>query len=445
MSNPAICYLARTELNGISFRVEDNLGEAVHIHYADIRINMTISEFMKFSDCVIKAVQELFNLRKLDWKMFDIESLKEEWASNYMHITSAYYSEVMLDSLYMKESYVKKRSIKRMIPVKESGYINFLNDCSDDSSYYNDPGVFEPSRGEKARYIEKKINELGYPYNDGRILIDNEGYILDGLKRASCLYNKYGGNYLVPVTIINIKWKEDLKTRILKAENAIYDFEQKHSEEKEHQNCFGHDDNKEIKYKEVIDLLNDIRAEYMIINDIESEVFGAYSFILINEKYYEKIREKGRNLLWGNNNLAEMAFAYYMKKPLLFYTNKGLVILHDKYFVKSKFVKNTYVPLDKKIQNWIWENRFYDNSQEMWMINEFGKTILNVIQSVLNGKMIPLLCIEKVEENKEFFYEEKSVNLLKSVFFEYTAHLLDCLLGKKYVAAVEDYVSFSEY
>ena len=187
MSNPAVCYLARTQINGIYFAIEDNLGEAVHIHYADIRIDMTIREFMSFSDCIINAARELFNLRGIEWDLFDCESFKEEWAEKYTQISSVENIDIDLDSLYMKESYVKKRSIKRIIHIKDSGYIPYFKGVSSDRAYYDEPGVFEPSRGEKARKIEDEIIKLGYPY-DEKIL---SGYIsILNNKKGTIRFNK---------------------------------------------------------------------------------------------------------------------------------------------------------------------------------------------------------------------------------------------------------------
>ena len=36
MSNPGVLYLATKKLkNGESYRVEDNIGEAIHLHYGE--------------------------------------------------------------------------------------------------------------------------------------------------------------------------------------------------------------------------------------------------------------------------------------------------------------------------------------------------------------------------------------------------------------------------
>ena len=442
MSNPAVCYLVRTQINGVYFAIEDNLGEAVHIHYADIRIDMTIEEFMRFSDCVISAAQELFNMRGLNWNIFDSESIKEEWVKNYKNISSVEDVDIELDSLYMKESFVKKRSIKRIIPLKESGYIPYYKGVSCDRAYYDEPGIFEPSRGEKARKIENEIQRFGYPYDEKRILIDQEGYILDGLKRASCLYYLFGGNYRIPAIRLNIEWNETLEMRREHAELAVKEYEEKNNEIQKNSNS---DDINKIPFDDIVFELNKINAEYMVICGTQSEAFDAYAFILVKKEYYGLINSQLSNYRVQNSSLAEYYFAYALNLPLVYSTDRGMVVIHDKYFVKSKFIRSAMIPLDKVIQAWIWDNREYNMEHNLWEIKTWCKVVLIVIHSVLEGREIPQLCIESIKKNKQLLREDSFKRLLELVFFKYSQHLLDCLLKNDYDAAVSDYVQFAEY
>ena len=44
MSNPGVILLARTKTECGDFIIEDNLGEAVHLHLGNIRVDMTIDD-----------------------------------------------------------------------------------------------------------------------------------------------------------------------------------------------------------------------------------------------------------------------------------------------------------------------------------------------------------------------------------------------------------------
>ena len=210
MSNPSICYLIRNQVCGVYFAIEDNLGEAIHIHYGNTRFDMTICEFLAFSECIIDAAIELFKLRGLNWNSFSNGNFKVEWMYRYKYISNVRKRLVLLDDLYIKESFLKKRSIKKYIPIKESGYIPYLRGQSKDNAYYEEKGVYEPSRAQKVLKIKEMFQQKNNPDNEELILIDQEGYILDGVKRASCLYHLYGGDLQIPVLQIDICWEESL-------------------------------------------------------------------------------------------------------------------------------------------------------------------------------------------------------------------------------------------
>lgn len=447
MSNPAVCYLACTQINGVYFAIEDNLGEAVHIHYGDIRIDMTIREFMSLSDCIIDAARELFGLRGLKWDLFDCEAIKEEWAEKYAQISAVEKIDVDLDSLYMKESFVKKRSIKRIIPIKDSGYIPYYKGISSDREYYDEPGIFEPSRGEKARKIENEILRSGYPYDEKRILIDQDGYILDGLKRASCLYYQYGGRYRVPVVKINIKWPENLEMRRKRAEKAVEEYYEacKNIGSKVQNKKSDLVDIDLINYNDILCALRKLNVEYMAICGTKNDVFDAYAFILVKKEYYDLIDKQLSDYRMTDSVLSDYYFAYALNPPLVYKTERGIVIIHDKYFVNSKFIKHAMMPLDKAIQAWIWDNREYNEERDIWEIKAWCKTVLIVIHSVLSGREIPQNSIDIIKENKALLQEDSFKRLMELVFFKYSGHLLECLLVNDYVAAVSDYVPFAEY
>ena len=60
MSNPGVYYLSSSKaLKLNSFRVEDNIGECIHIHYGNLRLDFTIREFLQLSIIMEKAVYEL--------------------------------------------------------------------------------------------------------------------------------------------------------------------------------------------------------------------------------------------------------------------------------------------------------------------------------------------------------------------------------------------------
>jgi hypothetical protein len=65
MSNPGVILLAEHKKSGGCFeklRIEDNLGESIHIHLDDFRIDLTINEYQSFSELIWQALVELDDL-----------------------------------------------------------------------------------------------------------------------------------------------------------------------------------------------------------------------------------------------------------------------------------------------------------------------------------------------------------------------------------------------
>lgn len=72
MSNPGVLTLTEKIISADkSFRVEDNLGEAVHFHYNDIRIDLTIKELLYLSEICDDAIYELVNAENFHLDDFD--------------------------------------------------------------------------------------------------------------------------------------------------------------------------------------------------------------------------------------------------------------------------------------------------------------------------------------------------------------------------------------
>ena len=221
MSNPSVCFLSSVEIDGVNFRIEDNLGEAIHIHIGKLRIALSVEDYFMLAESVIRAARELFRIREIGLKKIDEESLKGEWLPLYNRIKSVQTENMELDSLYIKESYIKNRAIKRIIHLKDSGYIKVLKGDRNDIEYYEEPGKLQPSRKQKLDFIRQKIETEGYPWNSNLILVNQNGYIYDGIKRASCLYALYGGSKKIPVLRIYLPGERDIDEQREIAENKV--------------------------------------------------------------------------------------------------------------------------------------------------------------------------------------------------------------------------------
>ena len=83
MSNPGVCTLVEFQLNGQRFCIEDNIGEAIHIHYGHFRVDLTVEEFLTLADDMLKTLNDIIKVDGLDINQVDPLFLFE---ISYFHI-----------------------------------------------------------------------------------------------------------------------------------------------------------------------------------------------------------------------------------------------------------------------------------------------------------------------------------------------------------------------
>lgn len=94
MSNPGVITLAQKSIGADKqFRVEDNLGESIHFHYNDIRIDLTIKELLCLSEICDKTIYELINAENFHLDDFDGDFLNR-------------YSQCLIDLESVTEDYI---------------------------------------------------------------------------------------------------------------------------------------------------------------------------------------------------------------------------------------------------------------------------------------------------------------------------------------------------
>lgn len=94
MSNPGVLTLTSKSISADKvFRVEDNLGESLHFHYNDIRIDLTIKELLYLSDICDDVIYELANAENFHLNDFDGDFLNR-------------YSQCLIDLISVTDDYV---------------------------------------------------------------------------------------------------------------------------------------------------------------------------------------------------------------------------------------------------------------------------------------------------------------------------------------------------
>ena len=160
MSNPGVISLASNPK--LELKIEDNIGEAIHIHYRNIRLDLTIAEFEKLSTCMENVIDGIVSVNNLSCS--DINTKELVKISTFLtDITKATTDEVYLKNL--------------LIETKGGKYVS----------------------------LEKHINSASKENNAAEkeqiILFENKNFVICGQEYCKKLYSSLG-DIKIPVTRI---------------------------------------------------------------------------------------------------------------------------------------------------------------------------------------------------------------------------------------------------
>ena len=219
MSNPGVLRLATLNILPnfpYRFEIEDNIGEAIHIHYKDIRLDLSIAEF---KDLYMKAVQMMEQLVDNDiFRVKDFDPGNLIWlASMLPKLDKITTKDVYLEDILVDTFDVEGKEV--MMSLSHSRVLKALNgdtsenDLRRQANYYQAGTSKLQSNDDRVKFNLENIKKYGYPVGNELILLRPDNSIVDGQHRAACLYFLYG-NIKVPVRVIEFEEKVRSQSQI---------------------------------------------------------------------------------------------------------------------------------------------------------------------------------------------------------------------------------------
>jgi len=205
MSNPGVIYLTKFQKESFYFAIEDNIGEAIHIHYADdvinIRVDLTIKEFINLANDMELVLDILLEgkAKCADFDSIFFADLGYDFLINLERITT---DSIMLEDILVQEYQSDGKIITRPIMEARLGKA-FKGDHSENDKYkqinYLSPTGRTLTNKERIDKNFQRIKENGGFSESDYIWLNGETNIIrDGQHRAMCLY-ALKGNCPVPV------------------------------------------------------------------------------------------------------------------------------------------------------------------------------------------------------------------------------------------------------
>jgi len=209
MSNPGLILLAQTQcLDGFvkRFQIEDNIGEAIHIHIDNLRIDLTVAELLEFAELIGTSIDNLRLLGKYSVRHFDPMFLLN-CAPYLPHLSQISIEKITLKDLefivhkqeggafFHEICSVTKTPAYRFLAHQDLAFLDYAQDryCQQDNVT-------------RINQLKKSIEHNGYPCNEQYvILFNNQNYVRDGQHRAAVLALLYGVDKEIEVMRFHFK------------------------------------------------------------------------------------------------------------------------------------------------------------------------------------------------------------------------------------------------
>lgn len=209
MINPGVVTLA--SLNDFEyvkfpyrFCVEDNIGESIHIHYKDIRLDLTVDEFSALAEKASGIIEKCVDVPEFSVKRLG-STILVGLASQLPYLTKVKVEKIHLEDILVdtfdEHGRPMTASLKYSRVLKALRGDNTENDGHGvQFNFFREGSCERLTNRERIDYNLRQIKEHGYPYGDELIGLWANHVIFDGQHRAACLYHLYG-NIEVPVPV----------------------------------------------------------------------------------------------------------------------------------------------------------------------------------------------------------------------------------------------------
>lgn len=429
MSNPAINLLCETKIANTTLRIEDNLGESIHIHLGMLRIDLSVKEFLNISNSIINTAGEILAETGLDFNCVDPTAFLWGWADSIMQIEKISIENIKLKELLSTYSFKKENEnepVELICGLEKTRIVEALQGNEEQLINYKQDNYNGEDNLERLYRIYKSVKAKGYPFEDKYIVINQNYQICDGDHRAGCLYYLYGPEYEIPVTMVYYK----NKIRKHYTQDEINTINQSRINKKSLINKSSIQfSGKTILYEEFVEYLHNVTDDYIILSEFLMDKIYCHKAdceIIVRPDYFQKIINfLNENAERVDNTFRQYSFIYSLTIPRLFKLMDKVIVISSQLFCKSYF-EDMLMPLDLEIQNTVWKTRSgHSLGKDIEIVYLITKRILS--KSDFDNKDL-----EYIYENENLLNKIEVRIMLQKIFFGFTDELISLFFKKEY-------------
>ena len=223
MINPGVILLASLRYANYRFDIEDNIGEAIHIHYLDMRLDLTIKEFFALASDIEKITDMLMSENRVSRLDFD-SAFFIDLVGYVPDLEKITFETVMLADLQVdtcdETGAVSIRSLKESRVIKALNGDTAENDMREQTNYFSPKSYSRLTNQERLYFnLDRIKKQEGFVNTDIVTLFNASNVIRDGQHSAACLYFLKGN---VPVPARRLWFQNDNYSFIPKRGNTGY-------------------------------------------------------------------------------------------------------------------------------------------------------------------------------------------------------------------------------
>lgn len=214
MSNPGVIVLEDVISKNKKFKrftIEDNIGEAIHLHIDDHRIDFSIDEFLKFSKIIRKSLIELNLLKGFSINEFDVNFLRD--ISIYLDdLIDIKIEKIKISKLKCihRFKFFKNLYLTKLVNVNGTAVYKYLKGTCKSFINYPQYNQFNKNNIERLEELKKSIKKNYAKNNEYIILFNGQNIVRDGQHRVSLLADIYGLETKIDVMRFYFKGKKHI-------------------------------------------------------------------------------------------------------------------------------------------------------------------------------------------------------------------------------------------
>lgn len=442
MSNPAVYVLGETVINNMRIRIEDNLGESIHIHIGDFRIAVSIEEFYSIVEQFQKAADEILKYQGLKTDMFDYKAYDWDWLYRYESISKIEKKVVRIGDLLTKGESKVVPNIDVIVHVSGSRQYKALCGNQEELLRYKEKNEYGQSNLERLKNVAKYIDEKGYPYDDKYIIVNQYNQIYDGDHRAAYLLKLKGEDEYIHVVQITFEDTPTIEEQINNQEKLIAAYIEKNKKNEKPVYYWSENLNElDVSYSDFIKEMDNDNLNYFCINHFWSDVNGEHiadKVVVLQQDSMIEFCHKYNLSYYGKCIYRHFDFLYSMQRAVYVELQDYKILVFERLACKSKF-ENSLIPLDKSIQKY--SEKFLSGHN----VDKILEVIFVIVNSIVNGCGFEDEDKKFIRENILCLQNHETRMLLQTIFFGYSENLVSKLCDGDFDKAYSEYVSNINY